>query len=41
MHIDETDDPYWHSLEVLAEQTISNGYQGGLRRTLLRDGRLG
>jgi cytosine deaminase len=28
MHIDETDDPYWHSLEVLAEQTISNGYQG-------------
>lgn len=28
MHIDETDDPYWHSLEVLAEQTISTGYQG-------------
>jgi cytosine deaminase len=28
MHIDETDDPYWHSLEVLAEQTITNGYQG-------------
>jgi cytosine deaminase len=28
MHIDETDDPYWHSLEVLADQTISNGYQG-------------
>ncbi len=28
MHIDETDDPYWHSLEVLAEQTISSGYQG-------------
>ncbi len=28
MHIDETDDPYWHSLEVLAEQTIANGYQG-------------
>jgi cytosine deaminase len=28
MHIDETDDPYWHSLEVLAEQTISNGYRG-------------
>jgi cytosine/creatinine deaminase len=28
MHIDETDDPYWHSLEILAEQTIANGYQG-------------
>jgi len=28
MHIDETDDPYWHSLEVLAEQTIAHGYQG-------------
>lgn len=28
MHIDETDNPYWHSLEVLAEQTIANGYQG-------------
>ena len=28
MHIDETDDPYWHSLERLAEQTIENGWQG-------------
>jgi cytosine deaminase len=28
MHIDETDDPYWHSLELLAEQTISAGWQG-------------
>jgi cytosine deaminase len=28
MHIDETDDPYWHSLELLAEQTIENGWQG-------------
>lgn len=28
MHIDETDDPYWHSLELLAEQTIVNGWQG-------------
>ncbi len=28
MHIDETDDPYWHSLEPLAEQTLANGYQG-------------
>lgn len=28
MHIDETDDPYWHSLELLAEQTIDNGWQG-------------
>jgi cytosine deaminase len=22
MHVDETDNPYWHSLELLAEQTI-------------------
>ena len=28
MHIDETDNPYWHSLELLAEQTIENGWQG-------------
>ena len=28
MHIDETDDPAWHSLELLAEQTIENGWQG-------------
>ncbi len=28
MHIDETDDPYWHSLELLAEQTMANGWQG-------------
>lgn len=28
MHIDETDNPYWHSLELLAEQTIANGWQG-------------
>ncbi len=28
MHIDETDDAYWHSLELLAEQTIANGWQG-------------
>jgi cytosine deaminase len=28
MHVDETDDPYWHSLELLAEQTIENGWQG-------------
>jgi cytosine deaminase len=28
MHIDETDDPYWYSLELLAEQTIENGWQG-------------
>jgi cytosine deaminase len=28
MHIDETDDPYWHSLELLAEHTIENGWQG-------------
>jgi cytosine/creatinine deaminase len=27
MHIDETDDPYWHSLELLAEKTIEAGYQ--------------
>jgi cytosine deaminase len=28
MHVDETDDPYWHSLELLAEKTIETGYQG-------------
>ena len=28
MHVDETDDPYWHSLELLADQTIEMGYQG-------------
>ncbi len=28
MHIDETDDPYWRSLELLADKTIEEGYQG-------------
>ncbi len=28
MHIDETDDPYWHSLELLAEKTVESGWQG-------------
>ncbi len=28
MHIDETDDPYWQTLELLADQTIASGYQG-------------
>jgi cytosine deaminase len=28
MHIDETDDPYWHTLELLAEKTIVENYQG-------------
>jgi len=28
MHIDETDDPYWHTLELLAEKTIAENYQG-------------
>ncbi len=28
MHIDETDDPYWHSLELLAEKTIEMGWHG-------------
>jgi cytosine deaminase len=28
MHVDETDDPYWHSLELLAEKTIAENYQG-------------
>lgn len=28
MHIDETDDPYWHSLELLAEKTLEMGWQG-------------
>jgi cytosine deaminase len=26
--VDETDDPYWHTLELLAEKTIETGYQG-------------
>src|SRR4030042_666976 len=28
MHIDETDDPYWRSLELLAEKTIEENDQG-------------
>ncbi len=28
MHVDETDDPYWHTLELLAEKTLETGYQG-------------
>jgi len=28
MHVDETDDPYWHTLELLADKTIETGYQG-------------
>jgi cytosine/creatinine deaminase len=28
MHIDETDDPYWHTLELLADKTIETGWQG-------------
>lgn len=28
MHVDETDDPYWRSLELLAEKTIAENYQG-------------
>ena len=28
MHIDETDDPNWRSLELLAEKTIDEKYQG-------------
>jgi cytosine/creatinine deaminase len=28
MHIDETDNPYWHSLELLADKTIEENYQG-------------
>ncbi len=28
MHVDETDDPYWRTLELLAEKTIEAGYQG-------------
>jgi len=28
MHVDETDDPYWHTLELLADKTIDAGYQG-------------
>ena len=28
MHVDETDDAYWHTLELLADKTIETGYQG-------------
>jgi cytosine deaminase len=28
MHVDEIDDPYWRSLELLAEKTIAENYQG-------------
>jgi len=28
MHVDEVDDPYWKSVELLAEKTITEGYQG-------------
>jgi cytosine deaminase len=28
MHVDETDDPYWRSLELLADKAIEEGYQG-------------
>lgn len=28
MHVDETDDPYWHTLELLADKTLETGYQG-------------
>lgn len=28
MHIDETDDPAWYSLELLADETIRRGWQG-------------
>jgi cytosine/creatinine deaminase len=28
MHVDETDNPYWHTLELLADQTLAAGWQG-------------
>jgi cytosine deaminase len=28
LHVDESDDPYWQSLGLLAEATIRHGYQG-------------
>lgn len=28
MHTDETDDPYWQTLELLAEKTLEEGYAG-------------
>ena len=28
MHIDETDDPAWNTLELLADQTLENNWQG-------------
>jgi cytosine deaminase len=28
MHVDETDDPFYRTLEILADETIKRGYQG-------------
>ncbi len=28
MHVDETDDPFYRTLEMLADQTVANGWQG-------------
>lgn len=28
MHVDETDDPYWHTLGLLAEKTLETGWTG-------------
>ncbi|MCL4514507.1 MAG: amidohydrolase family protein [Firmicutes bacterium] len=28
MHVDETDDPFYRTLEMLADQTIANGWEG-------------
>jgi cytosine/adenosine deaminase-related metal-dependent hydrolase len=33
MHVDETDDPMARTLEVLAELTIRNGWQGRASRS--------
>ena len=42
MHVDETDDPYWHTLELLADKTIDDGLSGpGDGWALLRHVRLG
>ena len=29
MHVDETDDPYWHTLELLADKTIERATRDG------------
>lgn len=38
MHVDETDDPFFHTLEMMADEAIARGYAG--HRAHLRTRRL-